>query len=409
MATTRNGGDTAHQEHLKVGMSAEEGDRVFDLAMTAQLPQLLVSTTGIEQARRFYPVRHGAVAPPVEVPEGEVLSVRLRECLCKWLGVAELEDEDSLYELGADSLTLLDLIDELQAATGQVFQLSQFSHKVSLSEVLGLVAACAVEALATTQPDWNGAVRVDQWHPGAGREWLYLIHPVGGDVQAYRELVSALPADLGVCVIADPALRVPQLADISIVERARLYLEAIKAHLPDGCAWRLAGWSFGAWVAQALCHQARADGFRQPLLYLIDPPAPDAGAELADIDEQTIEQVFQREFAQRWPDGEGQTMSEERQAYLQRLTVCCRNNMSSMVDFVPPALTVTPVRMFIAGHANPYGLGNAWHMDDLQRRWQALLPQLQSWQRLDTDHYGIVAGRWARLLAEVIGTDEASI
>jgi len=38
-----------------------------------------------------------------------------------------------------------------------------------------------------------------------------------------------------------------------------------------------------------------------------------------------------------------------------------------------------------------------------------LLPQLQSWQRLDTDHYGIVAGRWARMLAEMIGADEASI
>jgi thioesterase domain-containing protein len=212
-----------------------------------------------------------------------------------------------------------------------------------------------------------------------------------------------------VCVIADPALRLPALPNISIVERARWYLQAIKAHLPDGCAWRLAGWSFGAWVAQALCQQAQAEGFRQPLLYLIDPPAPDAGAELAGIDERTIEQVFQREFAQRWPDVEGQAMSEDRQAYLQRLTVCCRNNMSSMVDFQPPALAATPVRMFIAGRANPYGLGDAWSLDDLQRHWRALLPQLQSWQRLDTDHYGIVAGHWARMLAEVIGAQEASI
>ncbi|PCR95763.1 non-ribosomal peptide synthetase [Pseudomonas fluorescens] len=409
MATTSNGGDAAHQEHLTVGLSAEEGCRVFDLAMAAQLPQLLVSTTGIDTARRFYPVRHGAAGAKVEAPKGVDLSVRLRECLCKWLGVTDLEDDDSLYDLGADSLTLLDLIDELQAATGEVFQLSQFSHKVSLSEVLGLVTACSVEAPTATQGSWSGAVRIDQWHAGAGREWLYLIHPVGGDVQAYRELVSALPADLGVCVIADPALRLPALPNISIVERARLYLEAIKAHIPAGCAWRLAGWSFGAWVAQALCQQAQADGFRQPLLYLIDPPAPDAGAELAGIDERTIEQVFQREFAQRWPDVEGQAMSEERQAYLQRLTVCCRNNMTSMVDFQPPALAATPVRMFIAGHANPYGLGDAWSMDDLQRNWQALLPQLRSWQRLDTDHYGIVAGRWARMLAEVIGTEGPSI
>jgi len=409
MATTHNGGDAAHQEHLTVGLSGEEGGRVFDLAMATQLPQLLVSTTGIDTARRFYPVRHGVVAAAVAVPQGVDLSVRLRDCLCKWLGVTDLEDDDSLYDLGADSLTLLDLIDELQAATGEVFQLSQFSHKVSLSEVLGLVADSTAEASAHAPHDWNDAVRVDQWHAGVGRDWLYLIHPVGGDVQAYRELVSALPADLGVCVIADPALRLPALPNISIVERARWYLQAIKAHLPDGCAWRLAGWSFGAWVAQALCQQAQAEGFRQPLLYLIDPPAPDAGAELAGIDERTIEQVFQREFAQRWPDVEGQAMSEDRQAYLQRLTVCCRNNMSSMVDFQPPALAATPVRMFIAGRANPYGLGDAWSLDDLQRHWRALLPQLQSWQRLDTDHYGIVAGHWARMLAEVIGAQEASI
>ncbi|WP_207867571.1 non-ribosomal peptide synthetase [Pseudomonas sp. 58(2021)] len=409
MATTHNGGDAAHQEHLTVGLSAEEGGRVFDLAMATQLPQLLVSTTGIDTARRFYPVRHGVAAAAVAVPQGVDLSVRLRECLCKWLGVTDLEDDDSLYDLGADSLTLLDLIDELQAATGEVFQLSQFSHKVSLSEVLGLVADSTAEASAHAPHHWNDAVRVDQWHAGVGGDWLYLIHPVGGDVQAYRELVSALPADLGVCVIADPALRLPALPNISIVERARLYLQAIKAHLPDGCAWRLAGWSFGAWVAQALCQQAQAEGFRQPLLYLIDPPAPNAGAELAGIDERTIEQVFQREFAQRWPDVEGQAMSEDRQAYLQRLTVCCRNNMSSMVDFQPPALAATPVRMFIAGRANPYGLGDAWSLDDLQRHWRALLPQLQSWQRLDTDHYGIVAGHWARMLAEVIGAQEASI
>jgi len=77
-----------------------------------------------------------------------------------------------------------------------------------------------------------------------------------------------------------------------------------------------------------------------------------------------------------------------------------------MLDFQPPTLANTAVRLFIAGQANPYGLGNAWNPDDLQRNWQALLPQLRSWQTLDTDHYGIVVGRWARLLAETIGTDE---
>jgi amino acid adenylation domain-containing protein len=405
MATNNGVGDAAHQEHLTVGLSAEEGGRVFDLAMAAQLPQLLISTTGIDVARRFYPVRNGVAVAPVVAAASVDLPVHLRECLCKWLGVTDLENDDSLYELGADSLTLLDLIDELQAATGTVFQLSQFSHKVSLQEILILVDAAAVGVPETPLTTWAEAVQIDQWHAGAGREWLYLIHPVGGDVQAYRELVSALHPDLGVCVIADPALRLPDLPNISLTERAALYLTAIQARNPKGAAWRLAGWSFGAWVAQALCNLAQQSGLRQPLLYLIDPPAPDAGAELASIDDQSIEQVFQREFALRWPDAGGRALSEDRQAYLQRLTRCCHHNIASMGAFQPPALSSTAVRMFIAGQANPYGVGNAWSGHDLKRTWQGLLPHMLSWQVLDTDHYGIVAGQWARLIAEMISAD----
>ncbi|WP_256347793.1 acyl carrier protein, partial [Pseudomonas gingeri] len=65
----------------------------------------------------------------------------LRACLCQWLGLETLPDDASLYELGADSLTLLDLIDEVQSGLGVGLQLSQFSHKVSLREVLALIDA----------------------------------------------------------------------------------------------------------------------------------------------------------------------------------------------------------------------------------------------------------------------------
>jgi amino acid adenylation domain-containing protein len=405
MATTQGTVDAAHQDHLAVGMTAQEGCQVFDQAMATQLPQLLISTTDIVTARRFYPVRHGAAMAPVDAPQALDLRSHLHECLCKWLGVSSLDEDDSLYELGADSLTLLDLIDALQAATGVVFQLSQFSHKVSLQEILALVDAAAVCSTSTVPETWADAVQIDQWHAGAGREWLYLIHPVGGDVQAYRALVSALHPDLGVCVIADPVLRLAHLPNIGVAERAALYLKAIQAREPNGSAWRLAGWSFGAWVAQSMCSLAPPSGFRQPLLYLIDPPAPDAGVELASIDAQAIEQVFQREFAQRWPDAIDRALPEDRQAYLQHLTRCCQHNIASMQTFQPPALATTSVRLFIAAQANPYSVGNAWNAEDLKQTWQDLLPQMLSWQRLDTDHYGIVAGQWARMIADMISTD----
>ncbi|MDR9750407.1 amino acid adenylation domain-containing protein [Pseudomonas sp. SZMC_28357] len=403
MATTHGAGDAAHQQHLTVGLTAQEGCRIFDQALAAQLPQLLISTTGLDTARQFYPVRHAAGNAPVEAPTTAMdVPAHLRDCLCKWLGVSSLEDDDSLYDLGADSLTLLDLIDELQALTGEEFQLSQFSHKVSLTEVLGLIEASAVSAPTSVQDTWASAVQIDQWQAGAGRDWLYLIHPVGGDVQAYRELVSALHPDLGVRVIADPALRLPELPNISVVERAQLYLQAVQVLQTESDSWHLAGWSFGAWVAQAMAGLAEENGLHASALCLIDPPAPDAAAELALIDEQQIQQVFQREFALRRPDATPDSAAQDVPRYLQSLIVCCKNNMASMAGHRPSRLAHTPVQLFVATQANPYGMGHAWQPDDLQQAWHQLLPQLRHWQALDTDHYGIVAGQWARLIAEAI-------
>ncbi|QXH54364.1 non-ribosomal peptide synthetase [Pseudomonas maumuensis] len=400
MATRTHGSDAAHQQHLKVGLSAAEGCEVFERAMAAQLPQLLVSTTSLETARRFYPVRHGvAPAQPQGVVQasGSDLAERLRGCLCQWLGVDALADDASLYDLGADSLTLLDLIDELQGATGQVVQLSQFSPQVSLGEVLALVADEPGQAKGDGDP-WRQALRIDPWQQGDGRQWLYLIHPVGGDVQAYRELATALHPDLCVRVIADPVLSQPVLPNLSLQARAQLYLDAIQAELPAGARWSLLGWSFGAWVAQALCALAVEAGRETPTLYLVDPPAPDAGTELQQIDEAQIQQVFEREFALRNGEADGAR-------YLERLVTCCRNNLASMLGHVPPMLADTPGRLFIATRPNPYGIGSGWQAQDLRQAWQALLPGLSDWAALDTDHYGIVAGPWARQIAEAINAD----
>ncbi|WP_375097982.1 MULTISPECIES: amino acid adenylation domain-containing protein [unclassified Pseudomonas] len=403
MATRANNNDAAHQRHLAVGLSAEEGCEVFDRALAAQLPQLLVSTTGLEHVRQFYPVRHTPQAEVAAPSAGEDLPSRLRENLCQWLGLDTLEDDASLYDLGADSLTLLDLIDELHSATGATVQLSQFGPNVSLREVLALVTTASTPSQANAETDpWREALRIDPWQAGDGQHWLYLVHPVGGDVQAYRELAAALHPSLGVRVIADPVLREPALANIALQTRASLYLEAIHAELPEGARWGLAGWSFGAWVAQAMCALGAQTGMALPRLYLIDPPAPNAGAHLARIDERQIQQVFEREFASR----RGAALGEaEGAGYLERLVACCRNNLASMLGYSPEPLADVAVRLFVATQPNPYGIGIGWQAQDLHQAWQALLPGLYGWTPLDTDHYGIVSGRWARQIAETVNVD----
>ncbi|WP_223770456.1 acyl carrier protein, partial [Streptomyces huiliensis] len=151
---------------------------------------------------------------------------RLAEWLCRSLGVDELDPEASLYDHGADSLTLLDLISTVEDEYGVELELSRLSHRVSLTEVLAHLAE------ATGAGPSDDEVPLDVWQEGAGGDVLCLVHPVGGDVQAYRALVSALDPRLTVCLISDPGLRGAEAPDWTVAERADRYLAALRGASP---------------------------------------------------------------------------------------------------------------------------------------------------------------------------------
>ncbi len=85
---------------------------------------------------------------------------------------------------------------------------------------------------------------LDVWQAGTGTDLLCLIHPVGGDIQAYRSLVSALDPRLTVCLIADPALFHPELPSWSVTERARHYAAALRERFPRDASGA-GGWPAG--------------------------------------------------------------------------------------------------------------------------------------------------------------------
>ncbi len=440
--------DARHQAHLAVGLSVAEGQRVFGQALALQLPQLLVSTTALEQAGSFYApppadaVRHqgphrsaDAHRPPdahrpTPEPPGPAGSVaeQLTDCLCRWLGVDELDPAASLYDLGADSLVLLDLIGEIKQRFDVDIELARLSHRASLAEVLALYRAITGTAAdtepgaphPTAEPDQPAAepdqpaagpatsagtelVRLDVWQHGTGSDLLCLIHPVGGDIQAYRSLVSQLDEGLTVCLIADPALHRPELPPWSLAERARHYAAALRARFPRSeWRWRLAGWSFGAWVALAMAAEAEAGGRPVAGLYLLDPPPPGSGAALQSYDEEQLRTVFELELDQSRSDRH-RPANDEAAAYAQRLVRCCRANLASMAGFQLPELAETPAEVWLAAQPVP-GLPEHGSPEERQQAWQALLPGLAGCHLLDTTHDGIVRLPAARGIASVLNT-----
>ncbi|MDH6579156.1 non-ribosomal peptide synthetase [Kitasatospora sp. MAP5-34] len=389
--------DARHQAHLATGLTIEEGKRVFARAMALQLPQLLVSTTDIEESRVFYTASAPAAAPAGTAEEALSPADHLTDRLCEWLGVDRIDPDDALYDLGADSLTMLDLIGSVKQHFGVELELSRLSHQVSVNEILARLE----EAIPRDSDD----VVLEIWQEGTGRDVLCLVHPVGGDIQAYRSLVSAIDRRLTVCLIADPALRRTGLPESGppetglpesglpesgapgwpLAERARRYHAALHGHFADRTRrLYLAGWSFGAWAAMGMAAEAEAAGRPAQGLYLLDPPAPGSGSLFQGYDEAQLEAVFAHELG----DG-GPSFTGEAKAYAERLAQCCRANLASMADHELPQLSATPGQLWLAEQPVA-GLPRQGTPDEQLTLWERYFPASGSRHRLATTHYGVV-------------------
>ncbi|MEU0793369.1 amino acid adenylation domain-containing protein [Amycolatopsis sp. NPDC005961] len=371
MAVTALETDARHQAHLAVGLSVDEGRRTFARALASGLPQLLVATTGLDAARDFHQRdTTTGTAQPAEDAEAQ-----LAEEVRALLGVAELDPDVPLYDLGADSLTLLDVVDSAKRLFGVDLDLAWLGPEVTMAALLAKLSEAAD----------TGEVVVQVWREGAGREVVCLVHPVGGDVHAYRPLVEALAPELGVCVIADPALSRPEPPGWPVADRARRYHAALRARFP-GHTRQLAGWSFGAWVAAGMAAEAETAGQPVRALHLIDPPPP--GASAADYSDAQLETVFERELG-----ASGGAAGE----HARRLARACRANLRSMAGHELPHLRATPSHVWLAAEPEP-GLPVAD-----RGGWRALLPEPSQWHELPATHYGIVRAPHVTAVAAAIG------
>ncbi|MGW3633509.1 amino acid adenylation domain-containing protein [Streptomyces sp. NPDC005122] len=421
MATRVLNADSRHQAHLAVGLTVQEAKRVFGRSLALQLPHLLVSTTDIEASRAFYaPAGRGEAdeAPQPDHhagPAGATEPVDRAELIGRWVrelvGVDDLAADDSLYDLGADSLTLLHLISMVDKQFGVELDLASFTHRVSLAEILKQLHEAEAPAAPTSSADQSSGrtaaapstaltepeVALDVWQEGTGSTVLCLVHPVGGDIQAYRSLVASLGPEPTVCLIADPGLRRAEAPRWSLAERAQRYHAALRARF-DGPEWGvcLAGWSFGARTAMEMACLAEDAGWPVEALYLLDPPPPQARESIAAYEETQFEAVFAAELG-----GSRARPGAQAQAYAERLARCCRANLRSLSDHRVRPLYTTPTHLWLAGHPTE-GMPSPGDPQQLLAEWGACLPPTAVRAVLPTDHYGVVAAPHVHTVAATV-------
>jgi pimeloyl-ACP methyl ester carboxylesterase len=122
------------------------------------------------------------------------------------------------------------------------------------------------------------------------RRPLFFVHPVGGEVVAYRELARRLPGQV-VYGLQSPGRPIEDLRGM-----AALYVEVVRQTQAEG-PYRLAGWSMGGVVAFEMARQLTERGERVELLALIDTASPVLWGQDPEPDEAGLVAAFALDLA----------------------------------------------------------------------------------------------------------------
>lgn len=190
------------------------------------------------------------------------------------LGVDTIGIEDDFFNLGGHSFTALRAVAALRSKT---------KLDVSLGGLLESRTVSRLASLMTGQRLSNALVPL---HTGSGPA-LFMVHPAGGSVAAYRDLAR----DLGHTCFG---LAASEPLPSTVETLAKDYVAAIRDAAPG--PYTLLGWSSGAVIAFEMAAQLEAAGEQVRQLIVLDAPAP-TDPPPGPVDDATLEDWFREDTA----------------------------------------------------------------------------------------------------------------
>jgi thioesterase domain-containing protein/acyl carrier protein len=158
--------------------------------------------------------------------------------------------DESFFELGGDSLQALELIVQIEKATGKRLPLEALFQTPSVERL-------ATELQRNTKGDeWSAMVPLQK---SGHRPPLFLVHTTPGDILGYGNLVHHLGSDQPCYGFQALGFKDGALPHDSIEAMAAYYIELLRKFQAAG-PYYLGGWCFGGIVAFEMAQQLRAAG-----------------------------------------------------------------------------------------------------------------------------------------------------
>jgi phthiocerol/phenolphthiocerol synthesis type-I polyketide synthase E len=188
----------------------------------------------------------------------------LSEMWKTYLGVDVVGRHDNFFDLGGDSLLAVQLI----AKVNSTFQMELSTHILLEKNTISALAE-----LISSGDSQENTLLVELNKGKSGKNPVFIIHPIGGHVYFYRDLVREMDPEQPIYGIIAPGLDTEAPRLTSIPQLAELYIEEIQQKHPKG-SYCLGGASFGGIVAFEMAQQLVQQQQEIELLFMIDSPGP---------------------------------------------------------------------------------------------------------------------------------------
>lgn len=255
-----------------LSINKEEGLELLNIVLSGKLKlgsgteKIVVSTTDLESKISRW------VHPKSIENEADTPGLELHRIWKSFLEVEELSDEDNFFELGGDSLLAIQLVAHLRKS---------LNIDISTNSLLTYPTVQLFTAYLEGKKAGQGEERFESLvklqKGDSNRMPLFLVHPVGGHVYFYRDLVMHLDTSQPVYAFQAKGIKEDNSLNNSfttIEEIAEFYVSELLKQFPEG-ACIIGGASFGGVVALEMTHQLRKKGKPVDRIIVIDAPALD--------------------------------------------------------------------------------------------------------------------------------------
>ena len=197
-----------------------------------------------DKALRELPLSHPG-APPADATPCNTYERAVANIMAEFAGSAGFAANTSFFDAGGTSIGAMRVVMAIARAWDVEIPLDAFVAAPTPAHVASLIAA-------------GGRVRtfdpVVALRTSGDRPPLFLVHPIGGNVLCYLNLVKHLPFDQPVYALQAAGAEPGATPLCTMSELAASYIAAIRRVCPEE-QYNIGGWSFGGYVAVEMARQ----------------------------------------------------------------------------------------------------------------------------------------------------------